>query len=104
MKPLLKWIGGKTQILKEILDKFPKEINDYHEIYLGCASVCLGLLEYKKKGLIEIKGNIFAYDINEPLIYFYKNIQNNHQILYDELITKMIKKVIIIIKKIYIIH
>jgi len=85
-KPLLKWIGGKTQILKEILDKFPKEMNDYHEIFLGGASVCLGLLEYKNKGLIKIKGDIFAYDINEPLIYFYKNIQDNHQYFYEELI------------------
>jgi len=61
-------------------------MNDYHEIFLGGASVCLGLLEYKNKGLIKIKGDIFAYDINEPLIYFYKNIQDNHQYFYEELI------------------
>ncbi len=93
-KPILKWIGGKTQIIKEILDKFPKEINNYHEIFLGGASVLIGLLYYKKEGLINIKGDIFAYDINEPLIYFYKNIQDNYKELYDEII-----KIIEIFKK-----
>ena len=24
MKPLLKWVGGKTQILNEVFDSFPK--------------------------------------------------------------------------------
>ena len=77
-KPILKWIGGKTQILKDILDKFPKDMDNYHEIFLGGASILIGLLHYRKEGLINIKERIFAYDINEPLIYFYKNIQENH--------------------------
>jgi DNA adenine methylase len=85
-KPILKWIGGKTQILKDILDKFPKDMDNYHEIFLGGASILIGLLHYRKEGLINIKERIFAYDINEPLIYFYKNIQENHLILYNNLI------------------
>jgi DNA adenine methylase len=88
-KPIIKWIGGKSQILKNILDKFPKTIDNYYEIFLGGGSVLLGLLYYQKEGLIKIKGNIFAYDINEPLIYFYKNIQENYNDLY-ELLTKII--------------
>jgi len=28
-KPIIKWIGGKSQILKNILDKFPKTIMKY---------------------------------------------------------------------------
>ncbi len=79
-KPLLKWIGGKTQIIDKLLDKFPDNINHYHEIFLGGGSVLFGVLSNKK-----ITGNVYAYDLNEPLIYVYKNIQKNHEALYDNI-------------------
>jgi DNA adenine methylase len=49
---------------------------------LGGGSVLLTLLSYVKNGVIKIHGNIYAYDLNEPLIYIYKNIQSNHNELY----------------------
>lgn len=82
-KPMLKWIGGKTQIIDKIMKEFPSEINNYHEIFLGGGSVLLHLLSDVKKGKIKINGNIYAYDANEPLIYMYKNIQTNHDELYE---------------------
>uniref|UniRef100_A0A6C0LIC3 site-specific DNA-methyltransferase (adenine-specific) n=1 Tax=viral metagenome TaxID=1070528 RepID=A0A6C0LIC3_9ZZZZ len=82
-KPLLKWVGGKTQIIYTLLGNFPVEINNYHEIFLGGGSVLFALLSYAKHGLIHINGNIYAYDVNEPLIYIYKNIQTNHNELYE---------------------
>jgi len=84
-KPLIKWVGGKSQIIKEILDKFPKEIDNYHEIFLGGGSVLFGLLNYQKEGIIKINGKLFAYDNNIALIYLYKNIQTNHLELYEYL-------------------
>ena len=65
--------------------EFPQEINNYHEIFLGGGSVLLKLLEYIKTGKIKVNGNIYAYDLNEPLIYVYKNIQNNPDELYNEI-------------------
>ena len=90
VKPFLKWIGGKTQILDDLMDIFPTEINNYHEIFLGGGSVLLKVLHNISVGKIKLNGIIYAYDINEPLIYLYKNIQTKHNELYlkiQELIT-----------------
>lgn len=84
-KPIIKWVGGKTQIIDKLITEFPIEINNYREIFLGGGSVLLTLLKYVKNGIIKIRGNIYAYDINEPLIYIYRNIQTQHNELYDEI-------------------
>jgi DNA adenine methylase len=86
-KPILKWVGGKTQIIDKLITDFPVEINNYREAFLGGGSVLLTLLSYVKTGIIKIHGNIYAYDLNEPLIYIYKNIQTHHNKLYDTLQT-----------------
>lgn len=84
-KPFLKWVGGKTQIIDKLIIEFPREINNYHEIFLGGGSVLLTLLYYVKNDNIKINGNIYAYDLNEPLIYTYKNIQTQHNEVYNEI-------------------
>jgi DNA adenine methylase len=84
-KPILKWVGGKTQILDKLIIEFPTEINNYHEIFLGGGSVLLTLLSYVKAGIIKINGSIYANDLNEPLIYVYKNIQTHHEDVYTKL-------------------
>lgn len=81
-KPFLKWVGGKTQIIHYVLDKFPNEINNYHEIFLGGGSVLLALLSLQKQQKKIIRGDIYAYDINGILIDVYKNIQNNRNKLF----------------------
>ena len=82
-KPILKWVGGKTQIIETLIADFPIEINNYREIFLGGGSVLFALLSYVKIGIIKIHVNIYAFDVNEPLIYTYKNIQTHHNELYD---------------------
>ena len=84
-KPIIKWVGGKTQILDKLIIEFPTEINNYREPFLGGGSVLLGFLSCVKSDMIQIHGNIYAYDLNEPLIYVYKNIQSNHHELYNEI-------------------
>jgi DNA adenine methylase len=86
-KPILKWVGGKTQIIDKLIMDFPVEIQNYREAFLGGGSVLLTLLSYVKNCIIKIHGNIYAYDLNEPLIYIYKNIQTRHNELYDILQT-----------------
>jgi len=84
IKPILKWVGGKTQIIDKIISKFPKEIDTYYEIFLGGGSVLFALLSYMQNNIIKVN-KIFAYDLNEPLIFMYKNIQKNHVELYEQI-------------------
>jgi len=81
-KPPIKWVGGKTQLLDKLFNLFPKNINNYFELFVGGGSVLIRLLE-----TIKIAGKIHAYDINKVLIGMYKNIQNN----IDELIKYLSK-------------
>lgn len=83
-KPLIKWVGGKTQIIDKIIGEFPREINNYREIFLGGGSVLLAVLTYIKEGIIKFNGKIYAYDLNDVLINMYKNIQSNHLELFNE--------------------
>ena len=86
-KPIIKWVGGKTGLLDKVISRFPTEINNYHEPFLGGGSVLLALLTLKEENKIKITGIIYACDFNEGLINLYKNIQNHK----DELYTKIIE-------------
>ena len=77
MKPLLKWVGGKTQILDTVVDTFPTTIKDYYEPFLGGSSVLIEVLERIHTGRIILTGTLYASDFNERLIWFYKNIQSH---------------------------
>lgn len=88
-KPIIKWVGGKTQIIDKIIENFPKEINNYHELFLGGGSVLIALLENINSNNIKINGIINAYDINKTLIYMFINIKNNLSEVY-----KYLKKLI----------
>ena len=84
-KPFLKWAGGKTQILEEILNNFPTEMENYHDIFLGGGSVLLGVLSLIQEGIIEVKNKIYAYDLNPSLINTFNQIKNNPSEVIDEL-------------------
>ena len=83
MKPIIKWVGGKTQILDKVLKTFPREIENYHELFVGGGSVLFGLLESKD---ITVKGKVYAYDKNQKLINMYRQIQTNPNEIHDHLI------------------
>jgi DNA adenine methylase len=85
IKPVIKWVGGKTQILEEVLAAFPTSIDNYYEPFLGGGSVLLGFLSYCNAGKIRLRGNIYAGDANANLIAMYKNIQTDADNVISEL-------------------
>jgi DNA adenine methylase len=84
MKPFLKWVGGKSQILNDVLALFPTTIHNYYEPFLGGGSVLLGLLSARKAGTIAVTGTIYASDLNANLIALYTNIQTQPDALIME--------------------
>lgn len=75
VKPFIKWVGGKTQLLDNISKKYPaelgKSINKYCEPFIGGGAVLFDILS--KYNLTEIMIN----DINPELINTYIQIRDN---------------------------
>jgi len=65
MQPFIKWAGGKRQLLPEIMDRLPKEFNNYYEPFIGGGAL---LLELQPK-------NAVIGDVNKTLITTYKIIE-----------------------------
>jgi DNA adenine methylase len=85
VKPFLKWVGGKTQIIDTVLSHFPRSMRHYYEPFLGGGSVLFALLSHCRAGNITISGTLHASDLNATLIGLYQTIQR----VPEELITEI---------------
>lgn len=84
-KPIIKWVGGKTQLLNTINDNLPQNIshfNTYMEPFIGGAAV----LFYIVPKLPNIK-NVFINDLNYKLTNLYTVVKNKHLKLINQLKT-----------------
>ena len=84
MRPLLKWVGGKTQIMDKVLAKIPDELHSYHEPFAGGGSVFLAVLASKT-----IRGQVYVSDLNRHLISFYQAVKTDVNALLDGLAALM---------------
>jgi len=81
---ILKWVGGKSQIMTELIQHIPKQIDTYYELFIGGGSVLIELLELTENDKISIN-NFIINDINTELINLYKNIMSKYNELIDDL-------------------
>lgn len=72
LTPILKWVGGKRQLLDDIIPLIPKKMTTYVEPFLGGGAVLFALRP--KKAIIN--------DYNEELINVYNVVKKNpHKLL-----------------------
>jgi DNA adenine methylase len=82
MKPVIKWAGGKRQIINELVRHFPEDFNNYYEPFVGGGSVFMYLA---KLGKIGNNCHVFLSDIMLPLISMYEVIRDVLDDLVQEL-------------------
>ncbi len=66
-RPLLKWVGGKTQLLSNILPKMPKKYGRYIEPFFGGGALFFS---------VRPSGGVIA-DSNPELINLYRSVAND---------------------------
>lgn len=77
MKPLVKWAGGKTQLLPKILALMPEDINTYYEPFFGGGAVFFACTPARA----------VINDFNPQLMNLYIQARDN----LEELKTEMLK-------------
>ena len=75
--PIVKWVGGKRQLMFELLKNMPEDFNRYFEPFIGGGALFFELQP----------DNAYISDMNEELINLYKVVRDN----IDELITDLQK-------------
>ncbi len=65
IKPFVKWVGGKRQLIEQFKEYFPKEYNNYYEPFLGAGAVFFHLQH----------SDCYINDMNSDLITTYKVIK-----------------------------
>lgn len=71
--PLLKWAGGKTQLLKELISKIPEDTELFAEPFIGGGALLIHLLQDKKYKNIK---EVYISDDNPNLINLYTQVKD----------------------------
>lgn len=78
-RPVLKWAGGKRQLLPELMKRVPTNFGSYHEPFVGG-----GALYFELSAQNRIS-TAFLSDINSSLIDVYKALQEHVDEVIEEL-------------------
>lgn len=74
-RPILKWAGGKRQILEELITRMPKQYNRYFEPFVGGGALFFAIQP----------NNALINDYNQELINFYEVVRDHCQELIDDI-------------------
>lgn len=88
MKPVIKWAGGKTQLLEHITKMLPKEYNNYFEPFIGGGAL-LFELSNKTATINDINSELINMYIQikekpEEIIYYLSILDNEHEKVVDK--------------------
>lgn len=77
MSPVVKWAGGKRQILDKIKSNLPKEFNNYYEPFIGGGALLFELAPQ----------NAVINDVNQELLSIYKCLKDEelYKLMIEEL-------------------
>lgn len=75
VNPVLKWAGGKRQLLDELYARFPEDYNHFHEPFFGGGALFFDL--EPENGTIN--------DTNTRLVNFYEQVRDHPEELIDRL-------------------
>ena len=56
--PIVKWVGGKRQLMSELLENIPSSFNRYFEPFIGGGALFFELQPY----------NVYISDLNEETV------------------------------------
>ena len=80
LKPFIKWAGGKTQLLPELIKRIPEDKTEYVEPFIGGGALFLKQLENNQFEKYTIN------DLNKHLYVFYKVLSDKS--LFEKLLLK----------------
>ncbi|MGE0322815.1 MAG: DNA adenine methylase [Polyangiaceae bacterium] len=78
-KPILKWAGGKTRLIPDVLARLPERIATYYEPFLGGAAVFFALA---RENRFE---HAILTDKNPELVDVYRAVQQDVESVIEEL-------------------
>lgn len=79
VKPVVKWVGGKRQLMSDIKRHLPENFNSYYEPFIGGGAVLFNIQPSKA----------FISDTNAELINLYRVIRDTPQELLKDLQTHL---------------
>ena len=82
VRPILKWAGGKRQLLPALRPYYPSSINRYIEPFLGSGAV---FLDCHNRGLLDAASAVRLSDVNADVIGCYRMVRDDVEAVIEAL-------------------